>query len=169
MQKTTYTCDHCGADVSPFMGEQWRAMFFTVGPDLPDIHGCSESHLGLAVAHAFKIPLGASVDDTMKSAKEIERLQSVVRSQNNEIKRLQSVCADEQEGRAMCQVRCAELEARIATATAFDDPRVDWSDAPRPGVLGGECARCLHVPPLHEQGCAMLLIPPNDGELRDSD
>lgn len=42
------------------------------------------------------------------------------------------------------------------------DPRVDWSDTPRPGVLGGECARCLHREPLHEHGCALLpCIAPN--------
>ncbi len=35
------------------------------------------------------------------------------------------------------------------------DVRVDWSEGMRPGVVGGE-SQCLHVPPLHEPGCALL-------------
>lgn len=37
-----------------------------------------------------------------------------------------------------------------------NDPRVDDTNDGRPGVMGGECARCFHVPPLHEHGCATL-------------
>lgn len=40
--------------------------------------------------------------------------------------------------------------------TPSPDARVDWSDGLRSGVLGGECARCLHAPPLHERGCPLL-------------
>jgi hypothetical protein len=35
------------------------------------------------------------------------------------------------------------------------DPRVDWNDV-RPAVMGGECAHCLHVGPLHEPGCKAI-------------
>jgi len=44
----------------------------------------------------------------------------------------------------------------MAVKVEEQDPRVDWEEEGRPGVLGGECARCLHRPPLHEPGCVML-------------
>jgi hypothetical protein len=39
---------------------------------------------------------------------------------------------------------------------AAPDPRVDYSDGMRPAVTGGECAKCLHAPPLHERTCPTL-------------
>jgi hypothetical protein len=48
------------------------------------------------------------------------------------------------------------IERAKVRLEALTDQRSDWSDTLRPGVLGGECARCFHQPPLHEPGCVML-------------
>ena len=58
--KVMYTCDHCGKEVSPYIGKQWKAGFLTVGPNIEDIHACSFEHLTLALAKTFYIPLDAS-------------------------------------------------------------------------------------------------------------
>jgi hypothetical protein len=42
------------------------------------------------------------------------------------------------------------------THMAENDVRVDWSNDRRSAVVGGECARCFHRPPLHEPGCVLL-------------
>jgi hypothetical protein len=42
------------------------------------------------------------------------------------------------------------------TPYGYGDTRVDWSMRKRPGSLGGECAKCFHVPPLHEPACRAL-------------
>jgi len=47
------------------------------------------------------------------------------------------------------------------------DPRVDWSNDMRPGVMGGECSRCFHVDPLHEPGCVRLSHQPDPCACRD--
>jgi hypothetical protein len=62
-----YKCDHCGAKVSPYINEQWRASFLTVGANIDDVHACSKEHLGLALAKTF------GIDVNWKMVDEIER------------------------------------------------------------------------------------------------
>ncbi|OPZ03595.1 MAG: hypothetical protein BWZ09_02355 [Alphaproteobacteria bacterium ADurb.BinA305] len=66
---------------------------------------------------------------------------------------------------ALCSLRWGKDPGRVpdprATLHAGDpasvpDPRVDYSDSMRPAVLGGECAECLHAPPLHERTCSKV-------------
>ena len=90
-----YKCDHCGDDVSPYIGKQWRASMLTVGPSMDDIHACSKEHLGFAVANAFGVPIDAN-------AAAIALTRNVLHSSN--------------EAKAS---RIAELEAHAATLTGL--------------------------------------------------
>lgn len=60
---------------------------------------------------------------------------------------------------AMSTFKIREECERILTRYTMSDPRVDDSMGMRPAVMGGECSRCLHVPPLHEPTCRTLKQP----------
>lgn len=97
---TTYTCDHCGAKVSPFIGEQWAANVSTVGPNMPDVHGCSKEHLGLALAKAFGVPADGAATDAIREMKATIARKDVQLEENIN-------------ARNAAEVRVAQLAARI--------------------------------------------------------
>jgi TolA-binding protein len=103
--KAVYTCDHCGADVSQYVGEQWAAHIFTVGPNMPNLHGCSKEHLGFALAKAFGFP--ANLISAMGQLDEARQSHAARESEAN--KRIASLEASE---KAVC-VAAVQLEDEI--------------------------------------------------------
>lgn len=66
--ETIYKCDYCNANVSPYVGKQWRATLFTVGPSMDDIHACSKEHMGVALAKAFGIGIDSKCLELLANA-----------------------------------------------------------------------------------------------------
>lgn len=107
--KVMYTCDHCGKEVSPYIGKQWKAGFLTVGPNIDDIHACSKEHLTLALAKTFDIPLDAS---TLR----------LVTEKNEALETARAVIIERDTMRA----RLAELEARMPANEVTNAERMQY-------------------------------------------
>ena len=107
--KVMYTCDHCGKEVSPYIGKQWKASFLTVKLDIDDIHACSKEHLTLALAKTFDIPLDAS---TLR----------LVTEKNEALETARAVIIERDNMRA----RLAELEARMPANEVTNAERMQY-------------------------------------------
>lgn len=55
--KTIYTCDHCNKPVEFGQRTLYLATFNYAVYDMPDLHACSKTHMGLALAKAFGLPM----------------------------------------------------------------------------------------------------------------
>ncbi len=95
MQKTIYTCDHCGAECghdeyATLWGELRSKGATYVNQS---IHACNREHAVLALAKILALPLDVDLAEKLaRETAEVKRLQGVVRSQNAEIARLHAEC-----------------------------------------------------------------------------
>lgn len=110
--KIVHYCDHCGSTCESAFG----AMMIDGAYDMPNVHGCSKEHLGLALAKAFGVPVDATT-------------LSLVTESNRRLEMARQVTIELDDAKA----RIAELQKRLAEATAV--PTVDGKT---PGQVGHE-------------------------------
>ena len=113
-------------------GERWSATIFTVGPSMPDLHGCTKEHLGLALARAFEVPIDTNTaaiaftrnllhtSNEAKAARILDLEKGLEASKRVSASFCQERDAAQMRASAL-ETRIAEIEAQLAAPPARTD------------------------------------------------